>query len=1018
MSYSNNLGIEEISIVTSLKNCYRISNPTIKTKSILEEVGCPRLSIISGNWDGKGNIDTNTSIYKFDSSQSPFVSYGDLQFYAIPNFLVDDKYVSAYGFIEQNNDHDDSFKWKNEIHYDSNRKNEKEKWNYNYVPIVLLDNLTASYNPLKHYDISTDNDSIFGVIEYNLNTKTEIPSIKIVPTNTLKYGYSITEKDLHISKNTTNISTYSLINGSLNNNGGRDCYIDYNIGSGFSVENPTSVYEYDKIKGDLIRIEYIYTLNPINDGLVDKNTLVYKQEWPILNENGQNELDDKILNNILFSDMKREIRGTGIFRSDAENVQVYFDNPPKAYHRDGNNFSWNFFSSIPQCLNNMNIVSDQDIGYFSSPIIWKHKRDASATSFSSYMWFNLNPTETISAGYEVDHVASPLNYIIGQTVFLNIPKYEWLFNPEKGLNNEKEHFVSNDNYYFKNDTTDGSDEHKIKAFSWKNHYIEYDEIASRKQIDDIAYIHTVCYNIDAGPNYIADENESTESFSSVESIRTYYRVGTLDGIKVIFPLKGTENRAIKASDYIGYYTNPQTQTITGGWLKKKIEQQITERKKVTVKELNWFGNPYYILDAEGKDVTHNAEGGDAVLHRHGVYSSNNECGIYLTSNKNPGYGLAVNFDFTLSPKSNNMPNRSAVVGLTTEPFWFEYNYNNCTYNMKSFISSYQNLIPATASFKFYVYNNGNYEWYEKEIQINHEAQTIKINNDNRLIITGDDGTSIWEDIWGQVTFEEVGGSVRIDYDDYSHAKYLKVGDEFPLPIGIKGVKDNTDFEATGINTERGTLIYNKIEEEGGDYRRDWDLYAKIIDNKLVLYGRDSGDDGDYSWDDEWEDFEINLDIQKLLLCIKGVIDWEVKTIQNGTEVWKRTGFETGYVSLLLYETKVKSKGIEVLDGIVRCEDVGTKVVNGVTYKAEKLISSILMPPRVWGIHYQNFASTLETNFSFDDLQPGDEPRKLPNSGIWNFTYVYIDPDTDETFLLDETGRGITIYGWRTYKIQS
>lgn len=999
MSYSNNWEIDEVTGLTSLKDCYLVGN----TKSILKEVGCPRLAIIDDNWNGKGNIDTSTSVYK-NFNEPPFVSYGDLQFYAIPNFLVSDKYISAYGFIKEDNEDDNSFKWKRDIIYNNNnRKNEKEKWNYNYVPIVLLDNLTT-YNYLKHYDINIDNDSVFAIMEYNKQIKTEIPSIKIIPVNTLKYVYSATEKDLHISKNTTNISTYSFINGSVSGHNGTIYRIDYNTSNGFSCTSTSD--SADRIKGDLVRIEYIYTLNPKTDsGLVDENTLVYEQEWPILNENEQNKLEDRFLNSILFSDMKREIYRTGRTRPVEELFQpIDLINPSQAYWRYGNNFSWNFFGSIPQGLRNIGLKYNQQDYWFSSPIIWKYERSESTHT----ILFNLNRNEAISAGYEVTNVAPPINYIIGQTVFLNVPKYEWLFSSTRSFEDEKEHFVSNYDYYFESGTVYG--ESKIKAH--QNHYLQYEEITSRSQITEVARRHTVCYKIDTGPNYIADESASTVSFPTVDNtLYNYYRVGTLSSIKVIFPLKGTENRAINTSDYVGYTTDGSS--IINGWLKKKIEEEIAG-ETVTTKELNWFGDPYYILDAEGKDVTNEYEGGEKVNHRHGVYSYSSglssQRGIYITSDKNPSYGLAVNFDFTLSA-SSNIPNRSAVVGLTTEPFWFEYNYDNCTYSLRSSISDYRNLLPVTASFKFYVYNkdNNNYEWYTKDIEINNEVQIIEINDNNRLVITGTADMPIWEDVSGQVTFEEVGSLIRIDSKDYYHAKYLKIGDEFPLPVGIKGVKDSTNFEVNGINTETSTLIYSKTEEDG-EYRRDWDLYAKIIDDKLVLYGRDSGDDGGYSWDDEWEDFEIGFDVQELLFYIKGVLDWEVKIIQNNTEVWKRTGFETGYVSLLLYETKAQS--------IVKCKDVGTKTINGITYKAEKLVSSTSMPPRVWSIHYKDYGATItETTLSLDDLQ-ADTLKELPHSGIVNSTYIYIDSSTNETFLLDKTGRGIEIYGWRTYKIES
>lgn len=880
--------IAETTQISFVKDAYKKSvyEDEVETKTeICDIIGCARMyePEDSDTWQYKKSPAQIKTISNNDETahNKPFnTTNPDFTFYAIPNFLINDKPLAAYGLIQTqipytgDADSKGYYKWNNNVFY-SNQMSLKEKmenWNYTYVPVPLFDNLVQPYSPKKSYKTrNCFEDKNFGtwlIIESN-NTGNDV---KCVPKSQLISLYEA-EENLMVVKSEINISNQSYLVKTRDADTVDSGYIIEYKNNNFISQWVTDTYDI-ALTGDLIRYEYIFSTDNA------KEALRFKKKW------GKEVGFD--INDYIFSQTGWEIYGIGV-RENRPSVVKFnatmdqrFNYIQLDYAGSENIGSFNHYWNYPKGLNNAKIEAENNWAYYySSPLAWRGKEITWDTNEVSTL-FNLNKNEALWSNFIKDeHYTGSL--IIGQSIFFKVPMYEWLFSVDKKKYNN-DYFEKSGERYESGKLIRDEDEDKTTCYPLKTNYIFFTpetditkETKPNFKSDSDVYSETGTNGMQFDGNEVKSKEFSSHE-TNLDTITAKGFYTTINENEFPFPYKNIANPEILKVLQIspGNFIELDEQKYKVSFNKEWIKSRGTTFSSV----LTWNGKPYYQI-VDSSDDLGNPDIERSYNVKYGISISDSIKNLAVQNwtkivgqvpYNNKGW---TSLDFSLNlPYRTTAPKRSALLGLMKEPVWFEFNINTRHYDLKSIYSDiiYELPIFIDLSINFYVpsyMTTDVIKDFTLEFSSKEKEYDVKINN--RLVgylKTANESMTFLDVNKVDVGFETYcslysyvdtvlytgGQSIDTPQGHCNEAIKLTVLDDIS---GIFGsIKDKQVSSVLKPGYTGQTTIYIDTWSEGD---RAWQgcVYLQKINDIWYLYGWEWNDDGAYSIDNEWTDWNIS-----------------------------------------------------------------------------------------------------------------------------------------------------------------
>jgi len=883
--------IAETTQISFVKDAYKksVHEGEVETKTeICDIIGCARMYEPEDSDTWQYNKKLNNSQIKTISNNSetvhnkPFnTTNPDFTFYAIPNFLINDKPLAAYGLIQTqipytgDADSKGYYKWNKDVSYSNQMSlNEKmENWNYTYVPVPLFDNLVQPYSPKKSYKTrNCFEDKNFGtwLIIESSNTGN---GVKCVPKSQLISLYEA-EENLMVVKSEINISNQSYLVKKDSS---------YVVDSGYIVEYKNNNFIPQKIlnlktvdmslTGDLIRYEYIFSTDNAEDALR------FKKKW------GKEIGFD--INDYIFSQTGWEMYGIGVHENQPSVLKF------NATMDEGFNYialesagsqdigSFNHYWNYPKGLNNAKIETENNWAYYySSPLAWRGKEIAGRTSEIS-MLFNLNKNEALWSNY-INNENYTGNLIIGQSIFFKVPMYEWLFSINKKKYNN-DYFEKGGERYNSGKLIKDEDEEKTTCYPLKTNYIFFTpETDITKETKPSFESSTPIYNETGtyGMQFDGNEVESKEfnySYNGdVIAAKGFYT--TIGENEFPFPYQNIAHseilKVLRISPNNFIETNAQERKNTIFFNKKWISSGETTFSSV----LTWNGKPYYQIVNGNYDLG-NPDTENSYSIKYGISSKDSIRNLAVKNwvkivnyEKYEGW---TSLDFSLNlPYRTTAPKRSALLGLMKEPVWFEFNTNTKHYDLKSIYSdiTYELPIFIDLSINFYVppyMTTDVIKDFTLEFSSKEKEYEVKINNTTvGYLKTANESMTFLD-----VNKVDVGFETYCSLYSYANVALFTGGQSIDTPQGhcngavkltvvddISGIFGSINSKQVASVLKPGytgqTTVYIDMWSEGD---KAWQgcVYLQKINDIWYLYGWEWDDDGGYSTDNEWTDWNAS-----------------------------------------------------------------------------------------------------------------------------------------------------------------
>jgi len=654
MSYSNNWEIEEIAGLTSLKDCYRVVENGVST-SILQKVGCPRL-----------DFEKNTD-YRVKFPQGPVNSYTDSKFYVIPDYFINDTSFGAFGHTNYNNHQrqDANYNYTNNITYKTgNNYKQAIKWNYDYYPLIIYDNL-QDYTPWKKVEEYLNDVGVAVVLEEDSTGTVE--KKKFILSDNFVSMYKIIETTLHIQDTRTNIWTQSYVSKDVSN---------INFLRWDTTENRWYTENKGGNSGLFVRYEHLFRTNEpelwysrsfgveiINDKNWDwwQDQLFSFRGWCInsISENGNierldpdaistpnNSISDTIhpekeLNLCLFDEWNRSVSAeyeyigktcTFFFNNNYDLItyikRKYCEPIYSTWYYDGVNFN--------------NSVTVMQGLYLIAPM---------------YQWYNQSGLVENNS-YPKDNFVS---FSIGQNPSgtLQIPQISKNINFYQTPNIRESFF----------DHIESGELHMYGAL------YETNSIFYNPSVEPVSFTklqNSVMCSIVRGAYVYANDTPLKINFP-LETIT--FEPSLYDGDP--FRLYGLR---IRPSDFIENGKLYTTRTYTLQWLTRQL---------TFTKSLSWCGNYFYNDKSEQANIIHGVHSDSSALENNFLYIQEKEHNNYM-------------LDFSVQIEGDYDECRLALCAFVKEPIWFEV--ENSDYYIKHNYTNIENEFPITINMIFYIWD--------------------------------------------------------------------------------------------------------------------------------------------------------------------------------------------------------------------------------------------------------------------------------------------------------------------------
>jgi len=815
MSYSNNWKISGVAGLTSLKNCYKSNGDPI-----LQRVGCPRQNT------SHTMIDTPEHIITDDG---PIKSHTDFRYYVIPNYQINNKNIGAYGHTNLNKQQTDAnyiygrdVKYKDSDHeYDS-----AIKWNYDYIPLVMFDNLTQ----MNDSDVSVAQNNANGAIRMTVNNET---LLCLIPS-TFYSLYKI-EEQLTITSSDIHVSTQLYTPFTTNYSSTYDYCLGYNTTYGTLSKESFSFTRYCDI-GFFVKYEYIF-----------------KTDLPQLSYNLYygNNIDTSTWKNNLFSwNNKKSVYSIGRGDNSTYTSELNF----KWGGNFWNNGQWTTrndgFEYMPHWDNGMKnfLYLYEGSGTESDIVRIKHSWNGRGYSKN---WRYLEPGTNNYFAH---------GFIVTQDIFIIAPSYKWLFSAPDEI------YKYNGTSFNEIGEINGASVKETKILearqfnysgsqtSVKNPSTYTYTVASLGGYAD--RIRTTYYEENIANNYFAF-NYGTKGFEKSSYINESVPIATgfydySSVLDIPFPYDNTSNSSIldiKISDFI------QSSTL------------YTKSKDNSNKWLKWSGTPFCgFYDEYNK-------------YRYGVaYPSSTNTGLLYINFYN--HHLMLDPSIHLAAKSSKR-NRFAWVAFMTEPIWLEYANGAGQYALRHKFNNLDAEQPLVVDIA--IDFNGDIrtvrvDFSKSYYNIQRDIQERALPN-GEMIYVGLNYINVKNSSGNFIGFETGYASIAginwwhspisIESGQYLYEPYYNIEvDDGPYTNAYKISGNATKIKCT-ITRESGEVISIKKDltitpsdpvvvldaysEHVGSYYYSYTVFCFVdtANNQLWIYGREDDSDGPSDWETEF-----------------------------------------------------------------------------------------------------------------------------------------------------------------------